>query len=176
INDSNLLSNLKENGDLSEEHISHFLSFNNTTLEDFMILYSINYDFDDMQLINIIKSLSFLDSGKLTEILLFVKLYHPNINIKLLNSDLIKQFDKLNITNICCYVNNQNSTEKELKFKIVVSYGYLDLLFWLYETGEADFNNTKNDVLAIASYNGHLQIVKHLFHKGSISDFQKNLS
>ena len=59
-----------------------------------------------------------MDSRKLNEILLFVKLYHPDINVTLLDDNLIKQFEEIK-TN---YVD---------KWKNVIKYRYFNLYLWI---------------------------------------------
>lgn len=165
IEDSSILFDMNENEKLTIDIISQIISENGSSLKNLIKLYNYEYDFfEEHEIMSIIKTLSFLDSKKLNEMLLFVKLYRKDINISLLDDNLILQFNSIKIEN------------EEEKWKDIIKYGFIDLYIYLCKIKNIYFSQTKNEAFIISCKYGHLAIVEILFNKNVDIHFRDDLS
>src|SRR5581483_5875567 len=105
------------------------------------------------EVVSLIKGLSYFDSKKLQEILVFTKLYHDKADISSLDDNLIRQYESIK--------------ESPEKWKDIVAHGYLDIYLWLCEKNIINCKNIRNKALIIASENGKLEMVKYLIKEGA---------
>lgn len=155
ISDSSILTDLNNNEKLSEDDISHLLNINDCMLDDFVNLYSDNYDiFSSGKLINIIKTLSYLDSSKLQEMLFFARFF-KNLDISILDDNLITQSRNIDI-----FKNFERWQE-------TVKHGYIILYLKLCIIGEVNFWSNINKALCIAIMYGHFHFVVFLVENGA---------
>lgn len=149
ILESTVLSEMNDSNKITEKDIYDLLFLKSYSFEMIIKLYSKSYDFNKSELIDLIRCLSFLDSERLNEILLFTKLFHSEININLLDDNLVKCYEEIII-----------NTSLE-KWEIIVQNGFLNLYIWICEKDNI-FEKTKNDALIYAGGSGHLEFVKFL--------------
>ena len=94
--DSEIIKSLLENDD--EKIINYFPIVNFDLLIKF---YSSNIEFDDESLIKLAEDMNYLNCGKLTEVLIKIKL--KKVDYTILNTDLIREINELdNIQQIAC--------------------------------------------------------------------------
>lgn len=136
IEDSVMLKNMVEDqrlDDVLDDIHSLFLmrDINTSLLER---LYTGNYNFKDDELLKLLNSLSFLMSGKVDDIILFISLYKRHLIKHVSNDNLFRQIREID-----------NSKENE-KWKLVIMYGKMDLFKWLLFNPSKKKPNLERDI------------------------------
>lgn len=164
INDSSLLSNLDDENIIND--INELFLLQNIDINLLFKLYFSDYNFNNTELIKIIKYLSYLDSTKLNEILLYIKLYHTNININTFNDNIIREYNNIDISDVEVSSMIDKLGEKiDNKLKVVIKYGYFNLFMWILQDTNYSLNKDFISLMLDVSikYN-HLPIIKKLLN------------